>query len=113
MQPIHVKHIGFFWYRDAEQYAQFLEIVEDVDALPKTFDQWQKKALKLLEDVTRQGHSTKKIYSTPQEFKAWCMTNDAPLNGLSRSRFASFKVEVETTGHMNLLHAIHRANQPD
>ncbi|VVO34389.1 hypothetical protein [Pseudomonas fluorescens] len=69
--------------------------------------------MKLLESVTRQGHTATKIYSTPQEFKDWCMANGTALNGQSRSEFASFKAELETTGHMNLFHAIHRANQSD
>lgn len=113
MRQIDVKHMGVFWYRDAEQYARFLEIFEDADKLPNTFPQWQKKAIKLLESVTHQGHAATKIYSTPQEFKDWCMANGAALNAESRSKFASSKVELETKGHKSLLHAIHRANQSD
>ena len=113
MKKIRVNRIGFFWYRDAEQYAQYLEIFEDVDELHRTFPQWHKNALKLLEKVERQGFATTKIYSTPQEFKAWCMANGAALNGRSRSEFARIKAESEATGHMNLLDAIHSANQRD
>lgn len=113
MKKIYVKRIGIFWYRDAEQYAQYLKIFEDVDELHKTFSQWHKNALKLLEKVKSQGFATMKVYSTPQEFKAWCMANGAALNGRSRSEFASNKARLEATGHMSLLEAIHSASQRD
>jgi hypothetical protein len=111
MQQKHIKNIGIFWYTDAEQYAQYLEIFEDANGLPESFPQWRKKALKLLEKLKREGYATMKIYSTPQEFQTWCIANNAALNGQSRSQFASFKAESGAPMHVSLHNTIHRANQ--
>ncbi|KRP43902.1 hypothetical protein SAMN04490190_2318 [Pseudomonas libanensis] len=87
-------HIGFFWYRDAEQYEHFLSIYEDRDTMHDTYALWHKSAMRAVKQYEKQGFITHRVYSTPEELAQWCRVNSMPLNGKSRSSFANEKLKA-------------------
>lgn len=106
-----VTNVGFFWYRDAEQYMQFLTIYEDRDAMNETYALWHKQALRAVKQYERRGLITHKVYSTPEELLEWCRANGMPLNGKSRSSFANEKLKAAAGSSKSLKSAIGRASQ--
>jgi hypothetical protein len=104
-----VTNVGFFWYRDAEQYARFLSIYEDRDTMHDTYALWHKQAAKAVKQYERRGFVTHRVYSTPEELLAWCQANGTPLNAASRSAFANEKLATAAKRPNSLSNAIGRA----
>ncbi len=104
-----ISNVGFFWYRDAQQYAHFLSIYEDRDTMHDTYALWHKQALRAVKQYERRGFITHRVYSTPEELMAWCQANGLPLNGKSRSSFANEKLTAAAKRPNGLKNAIGRA----
>lgn len=106
-----VTNIGFFWYRDAEQYSQYLSIYEDRDTMHSTYALWHKQAMRAVKQYERRGLVTHRVYSTPEELMAWCKENGIPLNAKSRSLFASEKLKTAAKHPNKLKNAIGHAGR--
>lgn len=111
LQERQITNVGFFWYRDAEQYVQFLAIYDDRDAMNETYALWHKQALRAVKQFERRGFITHKVYSTPEELLEWCRANGMPLNGKSRSTFSQEKLKAAAGFPKSLKSAIGRASQ--
>lgn len=106
-----VSNVGFFWYRDAAQYAQFLLIYEDRDTLHDTHALWHKQAMRGMKQYERRGFVTHKVYTTPEGLTEWCRANGLPLDKTSRSAFANEKLTEAMKSPKSLKHSIGAASR--
>jgi len=85
-QPIRV--IGVAWY-DREDYRRILEIMEDADTLPSTYDRWRYSVDKLVRKIERDGGIIIRAKIDPERFLAWCAERSLRVDAKARSTFAS------------------------
>lgn len=91
MSQMKVSAWGMLWFRNAQQYAEYLALFEDAHVLPATYSQWQKRATQAYENILRQGAVAMKIQASPEEFRSWCIEHGHGLNAAGRMAFGSFK----------------------
>lgn len=113
LRDLSATDVGFFWYTDAEQYAQFLLIFEDRAAMHDTFAQWHKEAKNRLKQFERRGHKCHKVHTTPQVFLEWCHAKQLPLTAASRSQFATQNLSSKIKAPISLGSSIHNALSSD
>lgn len=80
--------VGMAWYARAD-YPQVLDLMEDADQLPATYDDWLWKAEQVALGLEARGYVVVRVPIEPTAFLAWCDRNGLMLVGDSRSRFAS------------------------
>jgi hypothetical protein len=80
--------IGIGWYTP-ESYRELLAIADDRDALPDTFEEWEKQARKTLFIMRGDGHEPEQVFLKIAELRAWCMKKRLPINGKTRASFVS------------------------
>ena len=76
------------WYR-REDYALIREIMDDGEALPPTFDEWERNAECERAADKREGTITIPVFIDPDEFFSFCMRRKIPLNKTTRAEFAN------------------------
>lgn len=86
-----VEVIGQLWFRNAQQYAEYMALFEDAHALPKTFSRWQKLATQAREDLLRSGKVAIQVHASADEFMAFCSSREIRLDAAARIAFATFK----------------------
>lgn len=91
MSTMQISAVGMLWFRNATQYAEYMELFEDSHVMPATYSSWQKRAIQMYENLMRGGHVAVKVQASPEEFRAWCTAHDHGLNASGRMAFASFK----------------------
>jgi hypothetical protein len=83
--------IGIGWYTP-ESYRELLAIADDRDALPDTFEEWEKQARKTLFIMRGEGHEPEQVFLNISELRAWCLERKLPINGNTRADFVSKKL---------------------
>jgi hypothetical protein len=83
-----VSAVGMVWYK-RQDYKRVLQIMEDADVLPPTYDKWLHAAEKAMEKMKRSGHMVVRAYIDPQTFPAWCVEHGLTPDANARSDFAS------------------------
>ena len=81
--------IAIAWYRP-EQWQRLLAISADAPQLEKTHGQWLAGAEKAEKDLGNRNIFPHRVLVDVDELKAWCTTNNLPVNGDSRSRYATW-----------------------
>lgn len=66
--------VGIGWYRP-ETYAQCLEIFDDRDDLPASFEEWKQLAERTEQQLVAQGMKTVRVDIDPATFPEWCREN--------------------------------------
>jgi len=90
-----IRAIGIAWY-SRQDYQRALEMMDDADQLPGTFDQWLKRAEATEQEMKRAGHVTVRTIIKPEEFTAWCRAKGLKLDAKARSQWSSeFASRVE------------------
>ena len=79
---------GIVWYK-REDYKRILEIMEDADVLPPTYDKWLHGAEMGMEKMKRSGRMVVRAYIDPQTFPAWCVEHGHTTNAKTRTEFAN------------------------
>jgi hypothetical protein len=79
---------GVAWYR-RETYEACLRIMADQHLLPRTFDEWEKKAHALVEDAERRGMRIARVEIDPKEFPVWCALRGLQVDAKARMQFAN------------------------
>ncbi|HJV90988.1 MAG TPA: hypothetical protein VJ623_11840, partial [Holophagaceae bacterium] len=69
---------------------RILEVMEDGQALPRTFEEWEGKALKALEKVKAAGLVAVKAHIEPEAFLAWCKAHSYRPNSEARQAFGGY-----------------------
>jgi hypothetical protein len=93
-----IRAVGIAWYA-RQDYRRIVEIMDDADQLPGTFDQWLKRAEATEREMKRAGHTVARTMIKPDEFAAWCRAKGLSLDGKARSQWSSeFVARVERGG---------------
>ncbi len=83
-----MRAVGIAWY-SRQDYRRALEIMEDADQLPGTFDQWLKRAEATEREIKRAGHVVVRAIIKPEEFAAWCRAKGLNIDTEARTEWAS------------------------
>jgi hypothetical protein len=83
--------IGVGWYTP-ESYSALLNVADDADDLPDTFEEWLKQAKKVIFMLRGEGLQPEQVFVNVVELLAWCRKRRVPLNGKNRADFVSEKV---------------------
>jgi hypothetical protein len=84
-----IRAAGMSWYR-AEDYGRILEIMEDADKLPPTYDQWRRGAERGERELKGRRDVVIRAMIDPDEFPAWCREKGLKLDADGRTTFASW-----------------------
>ena len=83
--------VGIGWYKP-ETYAQCLEIFDDRDDLPVSFEDWKQLAERTEQQLAAQGMKTVHVEIDPTTFLAWCRENGfARIDKDARMAFGNAK----------------------
>ena len=67
-----LKDVGVTWFRE-EDYPVLLEIFDDSDKMPRTWNEWLKSAQQMEGRAKAQGYRTQRVYIDPDSFADWCL----------------------------------------
>jgi len=83
-----IKAVGMAWYC-RQDYRRVLEIMEDADKLPATYDKWLKNAEAGERELKRRGHIVVRAIINPNEFIAWCWTRNLNIDAQARIQWGN------------------------
>ncbi|SEM62319.1 hypothetical protein SAMN05192583_0868 [Sphingomonas gellani] len=92
-----VDALGIAWYKRAD-YSRILEVMEDSDKLPITFDRWQSQAEGLETGFKKRGVPTFRAHIDPEHFVAWCADRGLNVDAEARQRWGSELAHQRLTG---------------
>lgn len=87
--PSSVQVLGLVWY-EKEDFQQCRFIMKDGSNLPRTYEEWERKAKMLEQHIRSQGVITIRALIRPNEFLDWCGRHGHDVNAKGRNAFASF-----------------------
>lgn len=90
--------IGITWYNRSDYHA-ILEIMEDSDLLPSTFERWQGYAARRERREQRAGRIVVRAYANPREFAAWCIQTGQKADANARRSWAQTIARQSATQH--------------
>ena len=83
--------IGMAWYRP-EQWSMLRALAADPEVLEATHAEWLNFAMKMMDEMRKQGILVKKCDVDVQELAAWCQSHDRVLDGAARADFVTAKM---------------------
>lgn len=75
------------WYKE-EHYDTLLELFDDADQLPKSYQDWLLRAEEKKNEVEALGDQVLKVFIDPETFPEWCEKKQLPKDAASRSQLA-------------------------
>jgi hypothetical protein len=96
IRDYHPRAAGLPWVRK-EDYAAFLDIMEDADGLPDTWERFVELSEKAERGLKADGMIVERVYIDPDTFPDWCGSNGVRVNSKGRMKFAG-SVVVEKYG---------------
>lgn len=94
---LRVSVTGIGWYKRAD-YARVLEVMEDRERLPPTFDKWQRKAEDMERKLQSQGMRVIRAHIDPEKFVAWCAERGLNVDADARMRWGNEAAIREVRG---------------
>jgi diphthamide synthase (EF-2-diphthine--ammonia ligase) len=88
--------IAIAWYK-SEQWQRLLDISEDRAELENTHSEWERNAVQSMRKLMRSGLRLVKISVDVEELLQWCLAENHPVNGETRSKYAAEKLRGSTT----------------
>lgn len=88
MAQIPVRALGMAWYT-SQDYRRILEIMEDAEKLPTTYDKWCQLAERGEREAKRAGHIVIRAIIDPQEFRVWAHARGLNIDAKARVAFAN------------------------
>ncbi len=82
------ENVGLVWYSE-DEWKKMKEVSVDSERLENSFKEWEKMALKTLNEMSAVGLRGKKVYVKTDEFILWCKIKSFPLDRASRSKYVS------------------------
>jgi hypothetical protein len=73
------------WFRCREDYDRVRQLVPNAEALPLTFDDWQKGALETISKMEKADFVVRQIVVDPMKFAAWPAIKPLPLGSAKRA----------------------------
>ena len=89
--------VGVTWYK-REDYDALKRLYKDGDAISDTFDEWQREADRVMEELKGKGLVFEKVYLDPDTFPAWCADKGLEMDATARSQYAT---EAVRKAHRN------------
>lgn len=83
-----IRAIGIAWY-SREDYPRVLDVMDDADKLPRTYDRWRELAEAGEGREKAAGHIVVRAVIEPEEFVAWCRARGLNVDSKARTLFAS------------------------
>lgn len=75
------------WY-DSEQYSQLLEQAIDRERLDSTYEEWQRRANLLVEELEGRGTRIEKVLVNVHDLVNWCASHSRSVDADARSEYA-------------------------
>jgi hypothetical protein len=86
--------VGIAWYA-REDYPGILEVMDDADLLPPSFEDWLERAEEVERELGRQGFVLLRVALDPADFVVWCRDRRRAPDGDARSAFAAEGAEQQ------------------
>ena len=83
-----IRAVGIAWY-SRQDYRRILEIMEDANNLPRTFDQWLTRAEATERKFKSSGHIVIRAIIEPEEFAAWCHARGLNVDAKARTKWGN------------------------
>jgi hypothetical protein len=83
-----VSVVGVIWYR-REDYSRVIDMCEDSNRLPVSYDQWLNIAERALKDYEEAGFFVIRAVIDPDTFPEWCYANGLNINSIARIEFTN------------------------
>ena len=90
-------NLAVAWYKPG-QWRRLKEISADRDRLEATYGDWQIMAEKAMKDFAAQGVFPEKVVVDTEDLLIWCNERELPVNGESRSFYASWLLKEKDKG---------------
>lgn len=87
-KPMTVRAGGIAWYT-RDNYGRILEVMEDAEVLPRTFEKWLYKAERGERELAAKGHIVVRAVIDADEFVAWCRARGLNVDAKARGQFAA------------------------
>jgi hypothetical protein len=87
------------YYRE-EDWDALMKLFVDADKLPRTYQEWHRKAEKMRTEIEESGDIVLKVFIDPETFPQWCAAKGVPMDGEARSQLA---IEVAQARSISLL----------
>lgn len=86
--PVHQPSVqAMVWYKK-EDWDTLKGMFADAEMLPKTYDDWLKRAEEMKNQVQAAGDAVIKVFIDPETFPAWCEKKGLEMNAEARSQLA-------------------------
>lgn len=80
--------VGLPWYR-REDYPRILTVMADNYDLPRSFDEWEKRAHEAVKFVVREGGKPVRVEVKPDKFITYCSLRGLNVDAHGRQMFAA------------------------
>jgi hypothetical protein len=83
--------VGAYWIKE-EDYPALLEIFDDGDNLPRSWEEWRKMAEEMERGLKAYGHVVLRVYIDPNTFADWCAVHGTRPGAAGRKKFVAAAV---------------------
>ena len=81
--------LGLAWY-SREDWERLHEIADDRDKLDHTYEDWERQALKMIQDLEAVGQRIRKVPIDIEALIAWCRERKCRIDMAARSEYVSY-----------------------
>lgn len=89
--------VGIAWYERSD-YSRILEIMDDAEKLPRTYDRWKQIAERGESQLRSAGHIVVRAVIKPDDFVAWCSRHGHEVDAKGRMAFANVEAARHARG---------------
>lgn len=91
--------IGIAWYKDEATYRRALEIFNDPQSMPATFEEWKALVGRQCALIKEGGNIAVRADIDPEAFVAWCSVHGYEADSKGRIAFVNHvELEYRKTG---------------
>jgi len=83
--------VGTCWIKE-EDYLALLEIFDDGNNMPPSWNEWLKMAEEMERGLTAYGHAVLRVHIDPKTFPDWCAAHGTTPGGAGRKKFVAAAV---------------------
>jgi hypothetical protein len=90
-----VTQLGLAWY-SRDDWKRLHEIADDRDKLDDTYEDWERQALKMIQDLEAAGQRIRKVPINIEALIAWCHERKCRIDMAARSEYVSYLLSQES-----------------
>lgn len=83
--------VGAYWIKE-EDYSALLQLFEDGDKMPPSWNEWLKMAEEMEQGLKAYGHVVLRVYINAATFSDWCATHGTSPGSVGRRKFVAAAV---------------------